>query len=559
MKVRMSGRSAVKTEGIRRLGRYELLAEIGRGGMAELYLAQLHGVGGFAKIFAIKRILPHLASDPQFVEMFLNEGRIASRLSHPNICQVFEIVQDDDQLYLVMEYLEGVSLDELSAAIPRDPEAPLLLAAGIFGQIAEGLHYAHSLRDRDGRETPIVHRDVSPHNLFVTADGLCKLLDFGVSKIKTDEHMTRSGVVKGKLSYMPPEQFRAEEVDARADVFALGVVVWEFLTGARLFQRESEYLVWRAMLEEPIPSVREHAPDLDPAIDTVLGRALARERDGRYPSVRAFIDELTHVARARGHAHDAGEIARTVRAHCAPHLAERGRRLATVTGGGSPGVEPARPTNTMPLEREGVGGMVKHGLAPMPADQVEDSSAPVPVPEARRSRAWIAVASVFVIAAAGIVFALWWTARAADGETEAAAATVAEAPASTPVVTPIEPKPDPDPDPESESTAHAMTPSSPAAAPTRSKRHHRSRRSRSTRAAAANTDASAKPGFYTVDSHPYATIYVDGKRKDQTPLFRIELPAGKHVVRAVLADGRQRRFKIVVKPGAEVSSGTLTW
>src|SRR5262245_54532703 len=207
--------------------------ELARGGMAELFLAYIEGHGGFERIVALKRILPHLTQDPQFKELFLNEGRITSRLMHQNICTVFELDEVDGELYIVMEYLDGVSWDQLIAATPPGPEA-MRLTAAIVAQAAEGLHYAHSLHDLDGRPTPVIHRDVSPHNVFITADGTCKVLDFGVSKMMTDGPRTRTGVIKGKLPYMSPEQIRGDQIDGRADVFSLGVCVWEALAGCRL-------------------------------------------------------------------------------------------------------------------------------------------------------------------------------------------------------------------------------------------------------------------------------------------------------------------------------------
>ena len=217
-----------------RLGKYELVCELGRGGMAELYLARLAGVHGFAKFVAIKRILPHLAHDRTFVDMFLNEGRITGRLSHPNVCSVYELAQDGSELYLVMEYLDGVGWDALAEAVPRDPWG-VRLVASVLAQACEGLHYAHTLRELDGTPVPVVHRDVSPHNLFVTRDGLCKVLDFGVSKIANDHSRTRTGIIKGKLPYMAPEQIHGAVVDGRADAWAIGVVFWEALAGRRLF------------------------------------------------------------------------------------------------------------------------------------------------------------------------------------------------------------------------------------------------------------------------------------------------------------------------------------
>ncbi|MCW5806283.1 MAG: serine/threonine protein kinase, partial [Deltaproteobacteria bacterium] len=277
-----------------RIGRYELLVELGRGGMAELFLGRLVGAGGFAKLVAIKRILPHLAGDPQWRQMFLDEGRIAAHLSHPNVCQVFELDETDGgELYLVMEYLDGASWQHLLAELPREHVLPL--AARVLGDAAEGLHYAHTLRDAMGRPTPVVHRDVSPQNLHVTVDGSCKVLDFGVSKMMTDGPRTRTGVVKGKLPYMAPEQIRGEDIDGRADVFSLGVCAWEALAGARLFDRSTDFQIWKAITEEDVPAIATRWPACPPAVDALVLRALDRDPARRPATARAFAEELRAV------------------------------------------------------------------------------------------------------------------------------------------------------------------------------------------------------------------------------------------------------------------------
>jgi eukaryotic-like serine/threonine-protein kinase len=321
------------------LGRYRLLTTLGRGGMAELHLGELTGAGGFSKLVAIKRILPHLAGDQHFVDMFLNEARIAARLSHPNICQVHELAEAGGEIFMVMEYLDGVSWAELARALPRGDGSELRLIAGVFCQVAEGLHHAHALRAPDGRPTPIVHRDVSPQNLFVTLDGVAKVLDFGVSKMLTDGPRTRAGTLKGKVAYMAPEQIRGDSIDGRADVFSLGVVLWEALTGARLFEGATDYRIWQAVMEAPIPPVssirREHA-----ALDPVVARALNRDPDRRHSTMRALADDLRAATAARGGALAPEAIGEAVRDLCAGKLSARARRSAEIGGPGRPPSEP---------------------------------------------------------------------------------------------------------------------------------------------------------------------------------------------------------------------------
>ena len=309
-----------------RIGRYELLIELGRGGMAELFLGRLHGAGGFAKLVAIKRILPHLAQDRQFKEMFLNEGRIAANLSHPNVCQVFELDEADDELFLAMEYLDGVSWDHLCRELAPGNFA-MRLTAGVIAQACEGLHYAHTLRDVEGNPLHVVHRDVSPQNLFVTVDGVCKVLDFGVSKTLTDGPRTRSGVIKGKLPYMAPEQIRGELLDARADLFALGVCTWEALAGRRLFDRASDFMIWKAITEEDVPPIATHWPQCPPAVDAAVRRALERDVERRFTTAREFADALRAACPLPPCT--PAEIADAVRTRCGERILERQRQVAT--------------------------------------------------------------------------------------------------------------------------------------------------------------------------------------------------------------------------------------
>jgi serine/threonine-protein kinase len=311
--------------------------------MAEVFLAKMSGVGGFAKLLVIKKMLPHLNDDPEFHEMFLNEGRVTARLNHPNVCQVYELGDVRGEMFLAMEYLEGLAWSELVALLPRGRGVELRVAATVLGQICEGLRYAHEFVDVDGTPMPIVHRDVTPQNLFITTEGVCKLLDFGVSKVLTEGNRTRSGMLKGKLPYMAPEQIRGEPIDARADVFSLGVVLWEAIAGTRLFNRESDYQIWKAITEDPIRPATAFAPGLPPQIDAVIFRALERDRDRRYPSVRQFAAELRDVATAVGGTFDTTTLAQIVKSLGAGRLSERSAVVGRAIG------RPARHSDPPPL------------------------------------------------------------------------------------------------------------------------------------------------------------------------------------------------------------------
>jgi serine/threonine protein kinase len=250
------------TRNQKKIGRYQLLALLATGGMAEIYLARQEGIKGFERLVVIKKILPHLARRKRFVEMFFDEARIAALLSHPNIVQIYDLGEDESDsegsYYIAMEYLEGESLGYLvKQARKASRLMPSQLAAGIVAQVCDGLDYAHKLHDPKGKPLNIVHRDVSPHNIIVLFSGGVKLVDFGIAKAASQVHQTREGSLKGKLTYIAPEQCESKPVDARSDVFSMGVVLWELLTRRRLFKRDSDAAKVQAIMSDPIPQVRD--------------------------------------------------------------------------------------------------------------------------------------------------------------------------------------------------------------------------------------------------------------------------------------------------------------
>jgi serine/threonine-protein kinase len=502
--------------------------------MAEVFLARMHGVGGFAKLLVIKRMLPHLNDDPEFHEMFLNEGRVTARLSHSNICQVFELGEVDGEVFLAMEYLEGLAWSDLVKLLPRGRGVELRVAATVLGQICEGLRYAHEYSDVDGTRMPIVHRDVSPQNLFITTEGVCKLLDFGVSKVLTEGSRTRTGMLKGKLPYMAPEQIRGEPIDVRADVFSIGVVLWESLTGERLFQRDSDYHIWRAITEEEIPRVTARVPGLPAQIDSVIARALERDLARRYPSIRAFAADLRDAADRVGGTFDAATLSQILKSLGAGKLAERNEKVSRAIGrparASDPPPLPVAITQTLPVIEQSD----THSIA------LRDAS----VKLRRKPRGWrIAVAAGLLGAAAVIAAVLW------PGEsTPTVAATVTEdahvmvVVASTDAAVAAEP----------EAEIVVEEPETPA----------KPRMIRRTKKKPEPPPVEAvveEPGFYSVDSKPYATIFIDDKSFGETPLFKVQLPAGKHRVRAVTSEGKTKRLSITIQPGKLFSSGTLSW
>lgn len=282
------------------VGRYRLCFELASGGMASVYLARTQGLGGSEKIAAVKRIHPHLARERNFIEMFLDEARIASRITHANVCSVFDSGESNGQYYLAMEYLVGESLSRVIRAVLRAADPVLLralpgMATRIVADLCEGLHAAHELRGSNNELLGVVHRDVSPQNLFVTYDGVAKVVDFGVALARGKLHQTTAGQIKGKHAYMPPELLCGAALDRRADVWSLGVVLWEFLALRKLFKAGNEAETLMNILQAPIPRPSTTRPGIPAELDVVVLRALSRDPDGRYATAREFGRDLLKV------------------------------------------------------------------------------------------------------------------------------------------------------------------------------------------------------------------------------------------------------------------------
>jgi serine/threonine protein kinase len=267
------------------IGKYKLLRLIASGGMAEVYLARQAGAAGFEKLVCLKRILPHLARDRQFVEMFLNEARLAARLDHPNIVSIYDLGEANGNYFIAMEFIDGPSLRAVAKrARERGERLPIAEVVKIVSMAAGGLHYAHDLADAEDKPLGLVHRDISPDNILVHRNGMAKVVDFGIAKAANSSGRTRTGALKGKVAYMPPEQLRGDPLDRRADVFALGVVLYEMIAGRRPWEGDSDVsLIGQIMTEEPKP-LSTLRPDAPAGLTAVLDRALAKDREARYSS-----------------------------------------------------------------------------------------------------------------------------------------------------------------------------------------------------------------------------------------------------------------------------------
>ena len=270
--------------------------------MATVFLARLSGVGGFQRFVAIKRLHPHLAREPEFIEMFLEEARLAARIHHPNVVPILEIGQSEQGYYIVMEYVEGDTLGRLLArSAQTGVRLPVKVGLRVVIDMLAGLDAAHELKDDDGNPFGIVHRDISPQNVLVGVDGSSRLSDFGVARATSKLSTTRTGQLKGKLAYMAPEQARGhKDVDRRADIFASGIVLWEVLACRRLFKGDGEADTLNRVMNEPIPPVRSAAPTIPASLEAVVAKALERDRNKRYATAAEFADSLERASRVVG-------------------------------------------------------------------------------------------------------------------------------------------------------------------------------------------------------------------------------------------------------------------
>jgi len=578
----------------RSFGKYTLVAKLATGGMAEIFLARLEGDGGFEKLICIKRILAHLAKDAQFVAMFLDEARIVARISHPNVCQVFELGEWEGQYYIAMEYLEGLPLSRFrrNDTYPSPPDPQLVAGFGV--QACEGLHHAHQLKRADGTSLEVVHRDISAQNLFVTVDGIVKLLDFGIAKVQDASTKTSTGAVKGTYAYMAPEQLRGETLDRRTDVFALGIVLWETLAQRHLFKRETDFLTFQAITSDPIPDVCEVRPDVPPELGATLAMALARDPSERFANARAFGEALARAVSSLGGVytpamisveftrafkdtlHNQRELLQEAREGRAWDLDEEnplGEQMTTpVSNLYKRGLEAQAEVAEL-IARQG-GGM-RRDPTPLPKRALSPRSQPMLVatpPKTATMQVELPRTSklLWFVGIAGVLLAL--AAIAAAGylymqhkqEPAVAVAPVAPAPVPVPVPVPV-PTPvvadaavavAPPPidagvvAPDAAEAASTVTPPTPT---------HPDKRPPAVKPHPQPAQPSGPPGFITIDSNPFATIAVDGRRLGETPLVNVSLGPGRHTVRATLSSGASRAQSITIESGKTAPPLRLEW
>ncbi len=400
----------------RLVGRYLLCDVFAAGGMATLHLGRLMGPEGFSRTVAIKQLHPQFAHDPKFVAMFLDEARLASRVHHPNVVSPLDVISHPPDLFMVMDYVHGEPLSRLLTRRGREPLPPRICAA-IIGQVLLGLHAAHDATGERGEPLELVHRDVSPHNIMVTKDGVAKVVDFGIAKAKARSQQTERGMLKGKLGYMSPEQINMELVDRRADVFAVGVVLWEMLTGQRLFDGESPKDVLHKLMEYPIPPPSSIVPALPADLDHVVLAALARNTSERFENARAMAQALDYATPAASML----ELAAWVEARAGDELAARAELVLDVE---SLSFDDFTRSGREPLSPAIAAELVLPVGEPALQEGVEPSSLSVREPPVRIAR-WKKGMLLPVIALlCGTLFMVWTRARQVEPSPSASAATV---------------------------------------------------------------------------------------------------------------------------------------
>jgi serine/threonine-protein kinase len=591
---------------MQQLGKYQLVRKLATGGMAEVYLAKAAGPMGFEKTLVLKRILPHLAEDPAFVEMFLGEAKLAAQLNHPNIVQIFDFGEADGEYFLAMEYIDGPNLRVLlKKAQTAGLVLPPALCARFIASACEGLAFAHDFNDPEtGQPLGLIHRDISPDNILVSRQGAVKVVDFGIAKAAGQSHKTQTGMVKGKLAYMPPEQVRAKPLDRRVDVYALGVVLYELLTGQKPYDAPTDASLMQAILFEPqVPAV-QHRPDLPEALHRILDRCLAKDREQRYADCLGLAAELEEFILSVGKPVTTQQVVQLI-AQVSPHSDSP---MPTPQGGTprSGSKSAGTPVHTPAPSHVGTGSGTKFrsDVRPAHGSQTGDMAAPLePSPDeapvktvaldtteatatkketkkkettgtqteasvgSGSQRRWLPAAVGVVLLAAGGGVVLWKS--SADPEPEPKPIVLEQPPPKPPVEQPPPPEPTPEPTPppqiaEAPTPGPSPTPPTPQPSPEpetppkvaeldprpTSPRTPKTPKQPSVTQKTPKTPVVVGKGTFSFRVRPYATVIINGKNLGQTPFDPVEFPAGKYTVRFVNDDLKKNVTQVhELKPG----------
>lgn len=365
-------------------GKYHLLERIAVGGMAELFLAKSFGVAGFERLLVIKKILPHMAEDQEFITMFIDEARIASTLNHSNIVQINELGKEDNDYYIAMEFVHGKDLSRIRDRLAdQSQHLSIPLAVYIISRICEGLDYAHRKTDSTGENLNIIHRDVSPGNVLISYDGDVKLIDFGIAKAQNRLGQTTAGTLKGKFGYMSPEQVRGLPLDHRSDIFSVGILLFEMLTGERLFGSESDFGTLEKVRNAIVTPPTTYNSDIPPALEKIIMRTLSREPEDRYQHASDLQDALSAFLLAEGSLTTGKNLAEFMRLTFADEIATENDRLAVYRRRGYPWLEASAGEQpaAAPATPAGDDSRQAGGGATFVFDSIQDNYTPPPQPK----------------------------------------------------------------------------------------------------------------------------------------------------------------------------------
>jgi len=546
--------------------------------MGHVYLADAEDAGGTTRTVVVKVLPPEMAGQEEFRSMFLHEARLGSLLRHPGIASIYDYGEIDDVLYLAMAYVDGMPLSRLWQ---RARGLPLGVALGVVADLASALGAAHSAVDPMGAPLSIVHRDVTPQNVLVSRGGRVKLIDFGVAKSAEQDHQTRTGILKGKLAYMAPEQFRGV-VTSQTDIFALGVILHELVSGRRLFKRQTDAEVFSAILADPIPAL--HAPpDVARVLQPIVDRAIAREPGLRFSDAQQLEQSLRDAMKVLGVESSPAELARLV-----DNALAVGGPLSVPPANDGPASSPSSPSSpsahSMSTSSSPSGLRLRPSsllpggeLAPLPrapivprdvVPSVPDTIPPpydyeraeesIPPPRRRHPGWWLVGAAL--IAAGGIAAAAAYVSRT-ERATSASARDALDEISSAPSA-PVAPTPAPTvaaPAPLAPATVtatdvHVATPATPVGETRRPhQRSSSSRRSDVSTPAASESGASepsrSQNGQLFLDTDPWSTVRVDGRSLGPTPIVGAAIPAGSHSVELRDASGSVRRIRLNIAAG----------
>lgn len=334
-----SGPPSSTLHGATRVGRYELLMELASGGMATVFIGRQRGAGGFERIVAIKRMHPHIGAIPELAASFMDEARIASLIHHPNVVSVHDVHETDGERLLVMDYIDGVSLAALiKGARKQDKRLPLHIAIYIISQALRGLHAAHEQKSLTGTPLEIVHRDATPQNILLGTDGSVRLTDFGIAKAAERSAHTTTGNVKGKFRYMAPEQAMGKPLDRRVDIFALGAVLWEMLSGHRFLKGDSDAEIIHNLAMGQFEDLHQVDPSIPPDLSAIVMSAVAEQSAHRWATAEQFADAIDYWARATGYIATAADVAAMLNEFCNDAITTRRQTLSEILAGQRPPV-----------------------------------------------------------------------------------------------------------------------------------------------------------------------------------------------------------------------------